>query len=143
MARLAEQHGARVAIPRVHGGNRRTLESIAHENAVEGCVHETYGAALLAWQARFATDASLGRIFATIAADEEGHAALAWAAARWLDAQLESDARERIARARYDAVQTLRSRLQGAPGHSFDALVGRPTPSQAVGLLEAIEMHLL
>jgi hypothetical protein len=143
MAQLARQHGARIATPRVRGENERTLESIAHENAIEGCVHETYGAALLAWQARFATDHSFGRIFAVLAEDEARHAALSWAVARWLDTRLDSRARVRITRARHDAVQALRSRLQKATGYSCDALVGRPTSSQALGLLEALEKQLL
>ncbi len=143
MARLARQHGARVATPRVHLDNERTLESMAHENAIEGCVHETYGAALLAWQARFARDPLFRSVFAVIADDEACHAGLAWAVARWLDTRLDSGARERIRRARHDAVQMLLSRLQKAPGYSCDALVGRPTPSQAFLLLEAIEKQLL
>jgi len=57
---------------------RRTLFEVALENAVEGCVRETYGAAVGAWQARRAPDDRVRRAFAPVVADEARHADLAW-----------------------------------------------------------------
>jgi hypothetical protein len=52
----------------------RTLEAIATENAVEGCVRETYGALVALWQARHARDPVVAAAMAPIAADETRHA---------------------------------------------------------------------
>src|SRR6185437_16880911 len=96
MARHAHARGAEVPRPRVRRGTVRTLESIARENAVEGCVNETFGALLAAFQAEHAPSPSLRRTFARIAADEARHAALSWAVARWAEPRLDTRARARV-----------------------------------------------
>ena len=108
MAQEARRHGALVSVSRVRRGPGRTLEAIARENAVEGCVHETFGALVAAWQAAHAPDASLRQTFQRIAADEARHAALSWALARWAEARLDPAARARVATARVRAVRVLR-----------------------------------
>lgn len=50
--RLAARYGATAPRPRVERAPVRSLEDIAVENAVEGCVRETFGALVGAWQAR-------------------------------------------------------------------------------------------
>jgi hypothetical protein len=79
MRRLATFHGGKPESPRVGRSGIRSLERVARENVVEGCVRETYGALLATWQAAHATDAAIRRCFSRIAADETRHAALAWA----------------------------------------------------------------
>ncbi len=54
MTTIACRLGVVPASPRVVGRGPRCLETVALENAVEGCVHETYGAALARWQAKHA-----------------------------------------------------------------------------------------
>lgn len=142
MARLAAQHGARAARPRVGGQSARSLESMARENAVEGCVHETYGAALLAWQARSAPDSSLRDAFASIAADEARHAALSWAVARWLEQRLDPRSCRRVLRARHRAFRALRRRVLATSSRPFDGPAGRPERAQALRLLDALVAHL-
>jgi hypothetical protein len=107
MTSRAEAHGAVVPSPRVRRAKTRSLEAIAKENAVEGCVHETFGALLLAWQAKHAPRASFRRAFARIAADEARHAALSWAVAQWLEGRLDARARARVEAARARAVRSL------------------------------------
>lgn len=141
MARLARRHGAAAPAPRLRR-SRRSLEAMARENAVEGCVHETWGALLLAWQARFAPDASLRRTLAPIAADEARHAALAWWLAEWAAAHLDAPAVARVRRARHRALTALCARLAHAPPEPFDRDAGRPTPDQAVALLDALAARL-
>ena len=77
----------------------RSLEDVAIENAVEGCVRETYGALLASWQARRAQDAELAHAMREIAADETRHAALSWAIARWALPRLTRMARANVAKA--------------------------------------------
>lgn len=78
LSRAARRAGGE---PRPHrAGVRasRSLVAVALENAVEGCVREAAGAALLLVQAKQASDARLARAFAKIAEDELAHAALSW-----------------------------------------------------------------
>jgi len=54
------------------------LVDVALENAVEGCVRETYGALIATRQAEAASDPVVRRAMRKIAADETAHAALSW-----------------------------------------------------------------
>ncbi len=85
----------------------RSLEEIAIENAIEGCVNETYGALVATWQSAHAEDPAIAEAFAAIAEDETRHAALAWRLARWLETRLDRNARARVTRARRRAFREL------------------------------------
>jgi hypothetical protein len=119
----------------------RSLESIARENAVEGCVNETFGALQLRWQAEHARDPSDRRLFARIAADETRHAALSWLVAHWAEPLLDARARKRVEGARSRATRALRKKL-GAPARrersALDREVGRPPPAYAMALLDGL-----
>ncbi|GAC1552073.1 MAG: hypothetical protein NVS3B10_14370 [Polyangiales bacterium] len=138
MARRARACGGVVIAPRVRRRAARSLESIARENAVEGCVHETFGALQLRWQATHAPDRSLRRTFARVAADETRHAALAWLVAEWAEPLLEPRARRRVAAARSRASRVLRAKLSAASARDFDHAVGRPSAAVAVALLDGL-----
>ena len=107
MARLARARGAVVPRVRVDETGVRDLESVARENAVEGCVGETYGALLAIWQAEHARESDVRDAMHAIAPDELRHAALAWAIASWADARLSEGARARVRDARDVAVRDL------------------------------------
>jgi hypothetical protein len=139
MALRARSHGVPVSAPRVRRGAARSLEAVARENAVEGCVHETFGALLMTWQAARAPDPSLRRTFERIAADEARHAALSWAVARWAEGRLDPAASARVAAARVRAVAALRRCVGPAP---FDAGVGRPSPSDRAALVDGLVRRL-
>ena len=126
MARIAHKFGASPPRVRVRRVRRRSLEAIAIENAVEGCVGETYGALFAAWQRTHATDRDFRAALDVIAPDELGHAALAWQVARWAEARLdaEANARVRVRRdramadlvaARHDDLSPVERRVSGAP----------------------------
>ena len=107
MSRFAQRFGGaqppvEVAPPRV-----RTLEALAIENAIEGCVRETWGAVVALWQAQRAPDAEMRAAFALIARDEVRHAALGWAIDRWAMGRLDDAAQVRVALAREAAVVSL------------------------------------
>lgn len=127
MRSFAAKNGAAPPSARVRSPRARSLEAMATENAVEGCVNETFGAAMLAYQARHAEDASLRAAFARVACEEEGHAALAWAVARWAERQLDAAANARVERAKARAV----TKLSRTPGwlqeDGFERQVGWPT----------------
>ena len=115
MRRLAHRRG--LAGPKQLGSFRRakeaarSVEQLALENAVEGCVREAYGALLATYQAERAHSTELRNAFREIATDERSHAALAEDVAEWLNGQLDAPAAERVAAARADALSELWSSL--------------------------------
>lgn len=126
MSRFAQRFGGaqppvEVAPPRV-----RTLEALAIENAIEGCVRETWGAVVALWQAQRAPDAEMRAAFALIARDEVRHAALGWAIDRWAMGRLDHAAQVRVALAREAAVASLAAeRIDELPA------VGLPSAADA------------
>jgi hypothetical protein len=109
----------------------RSLETLAIENAAEGCVRETWGAVIALWQAQVSPDPEVRAAFAAIAKDEIRHAALAWAVDAWLQPQLDDAGRARVVAAREQAAREL------FEGEEVAALVafGLPNAAQARGLL--------
>ncbi|MGH7330204.1 MAG: ferritin-like domain-containing protein, partial [Polyangiaceae bacterium] len=109
--KLARVHGGSPERARVETRPIRSLEEIAIENAVEGCIRETYGALVAMWQANAAADPSIARAMEEIATDETRHAALSWSIASWIDARLDAAARSRVAAKRRRAVDELRREI--------------------------------
>jgi hypothetical protein len=107
LARRAGAPEARTPAVRVRAAGRRTLERIARENAVEGCVRETFGAALAGLAAECAGDARVRATLRRVARDETRHAELAWDVARWIEGKLQPSERRRVERARARAVERL------------------------------------
>ena len=144
MARRARALGSTIPSPRVRRLPARSLEAIARENAVEGCINETYGALQMRWQAERAHDPSLRRLFSKIAADETRHAALSWMVARWAESQLDAPARARVLAARSRALRSLRRRLdRSEPAIArVDKAVGRPARAHALALLDGLAATL-
>ncbi|MDP3275359.1 MAG: ferritin-like domain-containing protein [Deltaproteobacteria bacterium] len=89
----------------------RTLADIAIENAAEGCVRETLGAAMMAWQAQHARDPAMREDFAAIADEEAQHAQWSWELDAWARTQLSAADTARMDHARTDAIASMRSAL--------------------------------
>lgn len=107
VAGLAERAGGSVQRPRIRARRPRSLEAMAIENAVEGCVRETFGAAVAIAQSLTASDPRVRAAMRRIAIDETRHAELSWRVARWLDGRLDRAARNRVASARRRAARSL------------------------------------
>ena len=138
--RLARSHG--VGVPSVHASSpsaARSLASMAIENAVEGCVRETFGALVAAWQARHAGDPGIARMMAAIATDETRHAALAWAIAGWAEPRLDAKSRRAVRAARLSAVRVLRREARVAFPPVLMRLAGLPSAARASALLDALD----
>jgi hypothetical protein len=138
MTGLARRYGGEPSPHRAPASSRRSLEALARENAVEGCVRETFAALMAAWQARRADDPAARRSLERIAADEARHAALAWAIAAWVEPTLDAGARSRIARARSRAVGHLKKQLSRPVSSTLAARAGMPRPAEARSLLAAM-----
>jgi hypothetical protein len=96
MSGLAQRYGAQVGAVAVEDAAVRSLVEVALENAVEGCVRETYGAAVAAFQGECAGDRAVRRAMRSIARDEAEHGALGWAIDRWAFGRLRPGERARV-----------------------------------------------
>lgn len=121
----------------------RTLFAIALENAVEGCLRETYGALVAHHQALTASDPSIARTMRTIAEDESRHAELSWAVASWIEPQLTDAEREQLRFARLSALTELRAEMRLTPDARVMDVTGLPHPSVAVAMLDDLSQTLL
>ena len=138
MGRLAARYGAAPLQPMVAAARcGRTAYEIAQENAVEGCVRETFGA-LVAWQqSALAPDPSIARTMRTIAADETRHAELSWQVAGWIEPKLTATERKMLGRARAGALGQLQREIAMNPlPRSARAQLGLPSRSQQQVLLQ-------
>jgi hypothetical protein len=139
-ARLSRRFGAAPRSVRAARAARlpvRDLATIARENAVEGCVRETYGVLVAMWQARTARDAGVRRALTTIARDEASHADVAAAVATWIETRLSRAERTEIGLARRRALEELRAQIAVDPSDVLVERVGMPPARDARRLLDA------
>jgi rubrerythrin len=141
MRGLAARFGVRGKVPPIApSSGPRSLVAVATENAVEGCVCETFGAALVAWQARHARDRSVRRAMRTIARDELRHAELAWAIAAWMDEKLTRSERAAVRAARNRAIADLERSLGTMRGNEQ---LGLPDTRSAEPMLASLRSTTL
>jgi hypothetical protein len=140
--RLARRHGPAPSARRATPREPRSLEDVALENAVEGCVGETYAALVAHHQALAAEDVEIRAAMGVIAEDETRHAALAWQVAAWAEAGLDDEARHRVAEARNRAVEELRTALGREPLRPITRDAGVPDAASALRMLLVLEEHL-
>lgn len=137
MSRMATERGAAVPQPRVESIPIRALESIAIENAVEGCVRETWAALEATHQAVHARNPEVRRAMGRIAVDEVRHAELARQVDAWCRSRLDDEARARVDDARARAVEDLRTRV-GAVSPDLAAATGLPAGVSARRLFDRL-----
>ena len=127
-------------VPKVRKPTRRmrSLETIALENAIEGCVRETYGALLATWQAAHARDPRVRTVFAAIASDETSHAALAWSLAQVIERRLDPAARKRVQDARTRAFAALSVAVRTTFSDDERRALGHPSNDVAARMSAAL-----
>ena len=138
MTLLAHRFGAAPARVMIMPFEKRSVFEIALENAVEGCVRETYGALVAEYQARMAVDPEIRAVLRRVASDEARHAALAHDVAAWLAPRLDDAERAAIGRARAVAMADLRAAVLQPSAEDVVALAGMPRPREAQALLDAM-----
>jgi hypothetical protein len=141
MNRLAASRGATKQVVRMPCLASRSLADVALENAVEGCVHETWGALVGAWQAEHAQSQDVRTVMRTIARDELRHAELSWSIHSWAMNRLTETRRRGIQRAMRAAIDELRGNVANVP----DALVreaGLPAGDRAATLFAGLEKRV-
>jgi hypothetical protein len=139
---LARAFGASPSPARVEPRPIRSLEAIAIDNAVEGCVRETFGAAMGCYQAEAAADPNIAALMRTLATDETSHAALAFELHGWIMPQLTAAGRARVLEARAHAVEALSLELQVEPDSTLRELAGMPGACEAMRLHETLSHDL-
>ncbi|HET6334353.1 MAG TPA: ferritin-like domain-containing protein, partial [Polyangiales bacterium] len=139
---MARALGAEPKPPRIEPKPIRSLEAIALDNAVEGCVRETFGAAVGCYQAERACDPQIAALMQQLSADEIGHAALAFDLHDWILPQLSAAARARVIAARVAAVDALAAELQIEPDEALRELAGVPGPREAAKLHDTLRQEL-
>ena len=135
VGRVARERGLRVPPVRFRSHKTRSLAAIARENAVEGCVHETYAALVAALQAKDATDEGVRDAMKRIAPDEKRHAALSLAVADWIEPRLAPRSRKRVDTARRESMAGLVARLARANGISLAGIRGGEEAARAAATL--------
>ena len=128
---LARARGGEPAAAKVEPVGKRTLLAIALENAREGCVRETWGAASAVAQSERARDAEIRSAMKSIARDELGHAALSWDLAAWLEARLSDDEKAAVAEERAMAVAELEGEIESVLPEVYRCTLGIPTRDEA------------
>lgn len=142
IGRLARQRGVEPERPCWSAIERRDLEALARENAVEGCVRETWAALEAGYQARYAHDPSLRRVLRTIAEDEARHAQLSWDLDQWLRTRLDAAARARVDAARQGAVARLVRGLEDEGSSPWSEAMGLPRGAVGRRLLDELRSRL-
>lgn len=139
---LARARGGAPVAVKVAPAADRSLFEIAVENAVEGCVRETYGALVGAYQAARARDLQLRMAMRAIAADEARHAALAHAIQAWALPRLNPAEREQLRRAQVEAVFELAKECQVPLDRELQEQAGLPPPGVAGALVGELTREL-
>jgi hypothetical protein len=143
VARLVAEHGGRCRPPARRPHTARQAREIAIENAVEGCVRETWAALLAAHQAGHAEDPRVRAVMRPIAADEARHAELAWAIDAWLCGLLDPAARAEVDAARHSAATALLVGVAARePAPALIREAGLPGREQATRLAQGLAATL-
>jgi hypothetical protein len=143
-AALTQRYGGAVLEPQLSTpASQRSALAIALENASEGCVRETFGAAIAWHQAALARDPHVAQVMCGIAADETRHAELSWSVAAWLEPQLSEADRSAVAAARGLALRQLEREIDAeALPQAARAELGIPSATVQRALLQRMASEL-
>jgi hypothetical protein len=142
MSRIAGRHGATVQQPRFDRLEVRDLETIATENAVEGCVRETWAALEASYQSEHATSPTVRAVMQRICDDETRHAELARDIDTWCRSRLDAAACARVDAARDLAVANLLAQSGGPVPPEIRQQLGLPTAQHAHALKRGLRAAL-
>ncbi|WP_040849290.1 hypothetical protein [Thiofilum flexile] len=120
----------------------RSLVDIALENAVQGCVNETYAAACGYWQAAVAEHEVFREVIAHISEEESKHATLSWAIHVWIMPQLTLQEQQVVRVAQAQAIARLQT-IEGADEHPLIRMaLGQPSAAESERLVNQLRTQL-
>ncbi len=138
---LARSRGAAEVTARVDAPVARTLDAVARENVVEGCVYETWAAMVAWWQADHASAPDVAAAQRRIAHDETRHAALAWSVRDWFLSRADADGAA-LSAAMRGAVDALAASVEAPAPAVLVGELGLPTPDDARRLFASLRASL-
>ncbi len=140
MFALARREGAattRVRAKALRGLPRaRELEDVAIENAIEGCVRESYGALLALRQTKQTKNPKIHETIIKITKNKITHVA------RWASRRLSPSATKRVRRARAAAIRDLEREASAAVDPETARAAGLPDPAEALALVRGLGVAL-
>lgn len=143
LASFARREGAEPVIAEPQPFAARTLADIAIENAGEGCVRETLGAVMMAYQSRNAEDPALRAALEKIADEESQHSAWSWALDQWARSVLDAETVARMDATRARAIAELSRDLCGAdPSPELAQRAGMPSASAVRAMIRELDASL-
>ena len=117
----------------------RPLYDIALENAVEGCINETFAAACGLWQSEQAQLDTFREVIAHITDEELGHAELSWDIHQWIMPQLSEAEQRRIQQAQVEAIENLLFEFKQESDPVLQAAFGLPSKQDAAVLFKQLK----
>jgi hypothetical protein len=141
-AALARRFGAAAKAPALPTLRKRNVVELAHENAREGVVRETFGAVAGCWQARHATERSVRAVMRRIASDETSHAELSWAIDMALRERMSPRQQSELDMLASEAVEHLTRELDAEVDAELVVRAGLPNRRVTRALLEAARAEL-
>lgn len=139
---LAKAYDAPIPRIEVEDFQLRSLYEIALENAIEGCVNETFAAACGLWQQEHAEHATFRAVIAHVTEDECNHAALSWAIHDWAMPQLTPAEQTHIRQAQAEAVDKLALNFLREEHPVVCRAVGLPETTNAARLFQQLRTAL-
>jgi hypothetical protein len=139
---LARAAGAEVRAPAIARCAPRDLLTLAVENAVEGCVRETYGALVAGHQAAHAARGAVREVMRAIHEDETRHAELAWDVHAWAMARLDGEGRARVLAAMDAAFDALAREATVFASPELVRELGLPGVRASRSFVAALREHL-
>jgi hypothetical protein len=142
MRKLADAAGAHHAPAPAQRSIARGVYELALENAVEGCVHETFAALVAMHQAARAGDARVRETMSSIARDEVRHGELAWRIHAWACSRLEPAEVEQV----HDAMRRAAAALAHPQAERMSPAVrdrlGLPAAARVAELADRLRAEL-
>lgn len=141
MQGFAKDFGATMPALALSPMQPRSLEAIAIDNVREGCVRETFAAALAFAQAEKA-ESTLQRAYGSIAEDESNHASLSWQLHAWFMSKLDDEARARVQEAKLEAMHALENELVHETAPSLQRVLGLPSAAQNQAIFASLKTSI-
>lgn len=131
--RIAKKNGCAPVAAKVRPTETRSWLEFVKENAVEGCIRETFGALVATYQAQHATDTQIQRAMDLIAQDETRHASLSWRIANWAERHLSNEEKAHVRAMQLAELRKMAGRL-AREDQPIDA-AGLPGRNESLRLL--------
>ena len=142
MTGVARHFGAEPEAPAVAQVPPRNTYTIAVENAVEGCIRETYGALAGCYQALAAADPIVASAMRTVSEDEIFHAELSARVDAFLGTLLTEAERASVAAARRRAIGELRLEMSVEPDEEIAEMAGLPPRDLALQWIDCLQQDV-